>query len=341
MKVKKSLSLLSIVIPTYNGESTLKNLLTNLSQQIVELDTTSVSIVINDDCSHDNTSQIADSFSKKYSFINSYKNQKNLGMDLNFLRTASLAQGKFIWFMGQDDEPLPDAIKIVYEILNKDQEAALIYANYSQYDQKKRRIITSSMLNEESFAQSYMKENIHCFADEKAFLKHYKDFPSFLPATVTKKEFLFNDQYTEFIGTHFVQYAAVALNSHRGNIYTITKVIIKGLIPEKGWQKNGALLFSVMIGKMRATTLIYQHRNNPFPRHVFDRITKEFIFLWPKLLLHTLFLGLPFRIKWFKTLKTSTLLPNFFVYVYFLLPLLVGLVVTYPFRKVRYLVVQK
>lgn len=114
--------LLSIAIPTYNGGKTIKQLLDMLLPQIDER----VEIIISDNCSLDNTSDIVKEYFGKYS-IKYYRNEENIGPDANFLQCMKLASGLFTYLISDDDVLIYGQLKNVLDFLDKNRTLALVY----------------------------------------------------------------------------------------------------------------------------------------------------------------------------------------------------------------------
>ena len=98
--------LLSICIPTYNRPESLINCLNS----IVKQGNKNLEICISDNCSKINIKKLIQPFKKRLN-IQFNKNKKNLGFALNLLKVSEMAKGDFIWFLGDDDLLMPDAIK--------------------------------------------------------------------------------------------------------------------------------------------------------------------------------------------------------------------------------------
>jgi abequosyltransferase len=92
--------LLSICIPTFNRVEYLPCLL----DSIVEQHNNNFEICISDNASSDGTKECVQEYQKSYSFINYARNNKNLGFDRNILKVVSMAKGKYVWIIGDDDK---------------------------------------------------------------------------------------------------------------------------------------------------------------------------------------------------------------------------------------------
>ncbi|MES2592725.1 MAG: glycosyltransferase family 2 protein [Bacteroidota bacterium] len=106
------LPLISICIPTYNGEKYLKECLNSVLSQTYK----NIEIIIVDDCSTDATTAILENYMAEDRRIILYKNTSNLGLVGNWNKCLELAKGEWIKFVFQDD-------LIVHDCIEKQQKA--------------------------------------------------------------------------------------------------------------------------------------------------------------------------------------------------------------------------
>lgn len=99
--------LVSICIPTYNGEKYLVECLESCINQSFK----DYEIIICDDCSSDNTISIIEAYDLKYSNIIFYKGEKNLGLVGNWNKCLDLCSGEWIKFVFQDDYITSDCLE--------------------------------------------------------------------------------------------------------------------------------------------------------------------------------------------------------------------------------------
>ncbi|MBL7932742.1 MAG: glycosyltransferase family 2 protein [Bacteroidia bacterium] len=105
--------LVSICIPTYNGESFLRECLDSCIDQSFD----DYEIVICDDRSEDGTWHLLESYVNDNSKIRLFKNESNLGLVGNWNRCIENARGEWIKFVFQDDFVRRDCLeKFVNEI---------------------------------------------------------------------------------------------------------------------------------------------------------------------------------------------------------------------------------
>lgn len=118
---------LSICIPTYNRASHLANCLNSIilcnSQSEFNFE-----ICVSDNGSYDETEAVVHHAQSSIN-IKYHRNQTNLGIPRNFLQVVSMADGEFIWLIGDDDLLMPDAIRTLYRLINCHPNIDFFYVN--------------------------------------------------------------------------------------------------------------------------------------------------------------------------------------------------------------------
>jgi glycosyltransferase involved in cell wall biosynthesis len=97
----------SVAMCTYNGAKFIReqiNSIINQSYPVYEL-------IIQDDCSMDNTYEILKEYANKYSYIQFHKNRTRKGINENFFSALERATGDYIAFSDQDDIWAPDKLE--------------------------------------------------------------------------------------------------------------------------------------------------------------------------------------------------------------------------------------
>lgn len=115
-------TLVSICIPTYNGERWLAEAISSALEQTYP----SLEILIVDDASLDRTLDIVHSFRDPR--IRVEVNSKNLGIVRNRNRCVTLARGAFVKFLFQDDMLYPTCIERMSQILESHERAGMVFA---------------------------------------------------------------------------------------------------------------------------------------------------------------------------------------------------------------------
>ncbi|MBD2461559.1 glycosyltransferase family 2 protein [Oscillatoria sp. FACHB-1407] len=125
-------TLLSIAIPTYNRAHLLDQQLAWLSNAIQGFES-QCEIIISDNCSTDNTSEIIQKwlphFEKSALWIN--RNPANIGAVKNIAYCISVARGKHVWIISDDDRMNEKALPYVLNTLSNTPDLGLLVLNYS------------------------------------------------------------------------------------------------------------------------------------------------------------------------------------------------------------------
>jgi len=118
---------ISICIPTYNRADNLVNCLQSiiLNQGKSEVD---FEVCVSDNCSTDHTKQVVREAQSAVS-INYKKNSENVGRVRNYLNVVDMAEGEFVWFLGDDDLLLPNALEKIAELIDVHKSVDFFYIN--------------------------------------------------------------------------------------------------------------------------------------------------------------------------------------------------------------------
>lgn len=101
--------MISIILPTYNGEKYLDSQISSILNQTVNF----TELIIGDDCSNDKTIDIITTFANKDSRIKIIKNSKNLGFKKNIENLILNACCDYIALCDQDDIWEPEHLSIL------------------------------------------------------------------------------------------------------------------------------------------------------------------------------------------------------------------------------------
>lgn len=90
----------SVLMPTYNHESTIAQAIESFLAQKTTFD---VELLVNDDCSTDNTYQVALGYAQKHPQIKLFKQSTNQGLLPNYKFLLEQAQGEYLAVLESDD----------------------------------------------------------------------------------------------------------------------------------------------------------------------------------------------------------------------------------------------
>jgi len=119
-KKQESLPKISIGLPVFNAEKFIEKRIESILNQSF----TDFELIISDNASTDNTSQICNEFSKKDDRIRYIRQPKNMGVILNFKFVLEQAKGKYFAWAGADDFWHEDFLRKNIEALESNEKLA-------------------------------------------------------------------------------------------------------------------------------------------------------------------------------------------------------------------------
>ena len=128
---------LAICIPNYNRLDKLERLIEACASQINKHSLNAeVEICISDDCSPQDPSEMIMLMQKQYSEISfTYvRNEKNEGMDYNFLNSVLISDSLYCWIIGNDDLPEENGIcQAVNYLKSKVEQVDILITPFNVY----------------------------------------------------------------------------------------------------------------------------------------------------------------------------------------------------------------
>jgi len=185
---------ITIAIPTYNGARTIERTIDSIFNQVFSTD--DVDIIICDNCSTDNTSELIKPFDSR---ITIFKNESNLGGDRNFQLCVERSDSEYVWIVGDDDVLKENSIAEVLTKIRTDTYAC-IFVNYSLYDIKLQKEILQKVvpINQDIVAKGISQ-----------FLEHTNIAGNFLSSIIHNKEYFKSVNSAKYYGTCFLQFAVI------------------------------------------------------------------------------------------------------------------------------------
>ena len=139
------MSKVSVIIAAYNVENTIANALESVIAQTLD----DIEIIVIDDCSTDNTSQILAEYEKKDARIKIIKHDSNKSLMQVRKTGVKVATGEYIMFLDGDDSLVSDACEKAYHAIDKASSDVLQFdANIVFEAQKEENKEIEGALNE-------------------------------------------------------------------------------------------------------------------------------------------------------------------------------------------------
>lgn len=114
--------LVSVCIPAFNGARWLRESLQSAMGQTYER----LEILVVDDCSSDDTLEVARSFDDPR--LRVVANSRNVGLVENWNRCVRLARGEYVKFLFQDDVLYPTCVETLLELLSRELRVGLTFS---------------------------------------------------------------------------------------------------------------------------------------------------------------------------------------------------------------------
>jgi len=124
---------LSILIPTYNRLNLLKETLNSITTQTQGKP---VHVAVVDDGSNEGNYEYVLELSKKYSFIEVVRHEKNLGVGLARNILLQMAKGDYLLFLDSDDLLLDGALNEILNLINSKTAEVYVLNSYRQKGKK-------------------------------------------------------------------------------------------------------------------------------------------------------------------------------------------------------------
>lgn len=148
------MTLVSVIIPTYNRASTIKAAANSVLQQTVR----EIELIIVDDCSNDNTEAVISSIADPR--ISYYRNDRNEGAAKSRNIGAARAQGKYLAFHDSDDIWRTDKLEKQLQYLKEYPEAKMVYCAFNLHrGEQIQKIPNSGLALEGSIFDTLLQGN--------------------------------------------------------------------------------------------------------------------------------------------------------------------------------------
>lgn len=128
--------LISVILPVYNGARFLRESI----ESVVNQSYSNWELIIVDDCSTDETAEIAKNFADNDGRIHYYRNDENLKLPRNLNKGFSLSAGEYLTWTSDDNRFKKNALETMIQALENNPEADLVYASYDVINEKGKKL---------------------------------------------------------------------------------------------------------------------------------------------------------------------------------------------------------
>ncbi|OCJ06957.1 hypothetical protein A6U86_07640 [Rhizobium sp. AC27/96] len=202
--------ILSIVIPTFNRASYLKQTLENLRRELPTVAAGTVEIIVSDNASPDDTPTVVSAAVADGLSIRSIRNAENIGSDANIAQVFNMAKAPYVLILGDDDVLVAGTLSFLISTLQKETYGVVCLKSYG-YD--------SDLLAEHPGGHG--KSLV--FEDSGDFIAAIGAYITLISACVINKGLLGDIDARQFCGGNLVQVHLVlkaALSARQNLFYT-------------------------------------------------------------------------------------------------------------------------
>ena len=134
--------MVSVALATYNSKKYILEQLTSILNQKIPVD----EVMIQDDCSHDDTVEIVKKFIGDNNLKNWIieKNEKNLGYILTFKKAIKRCKGDIIILCDHDDIWLENKNEIIINVFNENKNVLALATSFIEIDENGKKIDTKN-----------------------------------------------------------------------------------------------------------------------------------------------------------------------------------------------------
>lgn len=198
MRTKRKKSNISIVIPAFNEEKNLDNVVAKISS-IAPKYTNKYEIIIVNDGSIDRTGAIAKKISRKNKNVRLIENKENKGLGFSFLRGARDARYEYVMLHFGDDDCPPASLSAVLSQLGKADIVIAYYTNFHLTKSWFRHILSISYTHLINYITGYTLHYYNGMSIHKT--EHIKKMKDISPGLEAQAHMILNslDKGVSFI----------------------------------------------------------------------------------------------------------------------------------------------
>ena len=230
---------LSICIATRNRAGLIGAALESIGTQATD----EVEIVVVDGASTDSTSEVVQSYQQRFPQLRYYRLEVNGGVDRDYSRAVELAQGKYCWFMTDDDVLKPGAIATVLAYLQREYSLIIVNAENRTVDQE--RVILSRRFPIDA-------DRVYSPADMEALFVDAGYYLTYIGGVIIQRALWNARDKASYFGTWFVHFGVIFQSPLPGNTLVLAEPLIGGRIGNISWSAK-----SFEIWMFRWPTLVW------------------------------------------------------------------------------------
>ncbi len=231
--------ILTIGIPTYNGEKTIRDTLDSLVDQFDSFLLENVEVLISDNKSTDKTLQIVNAYIKLFpENIRIVTNERDdLELDGNLINLFNNANGQYLWIMSDDDAFEKNALLKVTSCIVRNGSCSVFFTNYSECDTNLNYLDRRFRLD--------IDHDFRCSNGDEFFVESKVLF-GLISSLIFKVEDWQKANLSKYIGLNSLHVGALIEILADKESYIISEKTVKLRIGNTSWGENGTFIFPIL-----------------------------------------------------------------------------------------------
>lgn len=204
---------LSICIATFKRGQFIGDTLDSILNQIEP----GVEIVVVDGASPDDTPEVMARYTAAHPEIRYFRESVNSGVDADFDKAVSYAQGEFCWLMSDDDLLRPGAVATVLSTLCGEYDLVIVNAEVRSVD-------LSELFEKQRLM--FDADKVYRAADSEAFFAEIATYLSFIGCVVIRRTYWLARERSAYYGSLFIHVGVIFQSPPVRNIRAIAEPLI-------------------------------------------------------------------------------------------------------------------
>lgn len=231
--------ILTVGIPTYNGEKTIRDTLDSLVIQFDNFILDNVEVLISNNKSTDYTLQVVGEYIALFpDNIRVVTNERDdLKLDGNLINLFNHAKGQYLWIMSDDDAFEKNSLLKVLNTIENYSDLSVIFANYSECDKHLRYLDTR--------LRGDIKADIYCKNGDDFFIESKVLF-GLVSSLIFNVEDWKDAGLDKYIGLNSLHVGALIEVLSKKSSYIISDKLIKLRIGNTSWGHTGTFIFPIL-----------------------------------------------------------------------------------------------
>jgi glycosyltransferase involved in cell wall biosynthesis len=224
---------LSICIGTYNRAKFIGETLDSIVAQLEP----GVEIVIMDNASSDNTTEVVTQYLLRHPEIRYFRKQENTGFDRNYDEAVKYAKGEYCWLMSDDDLLSSGAIANVLSVLGGGDDLIVVNSEVRNADLS---------IEVEDKVIKLDSDRIYREADRDNFFIGNAKYLSFIGCLVIRRAYWFSKIASVYYGTYFVHVGVVFQCPAIVNVRVMAKPSIIIRLGNSAWSSDRFRIWMIL-----------------------------------------------------------------------------------------------